>query len=45
MEGQGVTSYWEVGAGKALSGMVKRISKGAETLAIGTPENVALACG
>jgi [acyl-carrier-protein] S-malonyltransferase len=45
MEVQGVTSYWEVGAGKALSGMVKRISKGAETLAIGTPENVALACG
>ena len=26
---QGVTEYWEIGAGKALSGMIKRIDRGA----------------
>ena len=30
-----------IGAGKALSGMIKRIAKGAETRAIGTPEDIA----
>lgn len=40
MEAQGVTSFVEVGAGKALSGMVKRIAKEAETLSIGTPADV-----
>jgi [acyl-carrier-protein] S-malonyltransferase len=39
----GVTSFWEVGAGKALSGMIRRIAKEAETRAIGTPEDVAAA--
>ncbi len=43
MVGQGVTSFWEVGAGKALSGMIRRIAKEAETRAIGTPEDVAAA--
>ncbi|MDB6453222.1 ACP S-malonyltransferase [Falsirhodobacter sp. 20TX0035] len=43
MEGAGVTQFWEIGAGKALSGMIKRIAKGAETRAIGTPEDVAAA--
>ncbi|WP_102227023.1 ACP S-malonyltransferase [Acidimangrovimonas sediminis] len=39
----GVTEFWEIGAGKALSGMIKRIERGAETRAIGTPEDVAAA--
>ncbi|MHA6323545.1 ACP S-malonyltransferase [Roseivivax sp. CAU 1753] len=43
MADQGVTEFWEIGAGKALSGMVKRIAKGAETRAIGTPADVAAA--
>ncbi|MDS9468475.1 ACP S-malonyltransferase [Paracoccus sp. MBLB3053] len=37
----GVTEFWEVGAGKALSGMIKRISKEAVTRAIGTPADIA----
>ncbi|MGB3809776.1 MAG: ACP S-malonyltransferase [Parvibaculum sp.] len=40
MEAQGVTSFVEVGAGKALTGMVKRIAKEAETLSIGTAADV-----
>ncbi len=45
MERAGVTEYWEIGAGKALSGMIKRISKEALTRAIGTPEDVLAAKG
>ncbi|MFM7655748.1 MAG: ACP S-malonyltransferase [Paracoccaceae bacterium] len=46
MEGAGVTEFWEIGAGKALSGMVKRIALGeVTTKAIGTPEDVAAAKG
>ena len=41
MEQAGVTEFWEIGAGKALSGMIKRIAKGVETRAIGTPEDLA----
>ena len=41
MAGQGVTEFWEVGAGKALSGMIRRIEKDATTRAIGTAEDVA----
>lgn len=41
MAGQGVTEFWEIGAGKALSGMVKRIAKEAVTRSIGTPEDIA----
>lgn len=40
MEAQGVTSFAEIGAGKALTGMVKRIAKDAQTTAIGTPADV-----
>jgi [acyl-carrier-protein] S-malonyltransferase len=40
MESAGVTDFWEIGAGKALSGMIKRIAKEATTRAIGTPEDV-----
>ncbi len=40
MAGQGVTSFWEIGAGKALSGMIRRIAKDAETSAIGSADDV-----
>lgn len=45
MAGQGVTEFWEIGAGKALSGMIRRIAKEAETRAVGTPEDVVAAKG
>lgn len=45
MQQAGVTEFWEIGAGKALSGMIKRIAKGAETRAVGTPEDVLAAKG
>ena len=41
MAAQGVTEFWEIGAGKALSGMVKRIAKEATTRAIGAPADLA----
>jgi len=37
----GVTEFWEIGAGKALCGMIKRIAAEAETRAIGSPEDIA----
>ncbi|MCC5999923.1 MAG: ACP S-malonyltransferase [Pararhodobacter sp.] len=40
MAAQGVTSFWEIGAGKALSGMIRRIAREAETRAIGTPADI-----
>ena len=43
MAGQGVTGFWEIGAGKALSGMIRRIAREAETRAVGTPEDVTAA--
>ena len=36
----GVTEFWEIGAGKALSGMIRRIDKSLATRSIGTPEEV-----
>jgi [acyl-carrier-protein] S-malonyltransferase len=41
MAAQGVTEFWEIGAGKALSGMVKRIAKEAQARNFATPEDVA----
>ena len=41
MVGAGVTEFWEVGAGKALSGMIRRIAKEAACRAIGAPEDIA----
>ena len=41
----GVTEFWEIGAGKALSGMIKRTAEGAVTRAIGSPEDVLAAKG
>ncbi len=43
MAAQGVTEVWEIGAGKALSGMVRRIAKDVAVKAVGTPEDVAAA--
>jgi [acyl-carrier-protein] S-malonyltransferase len=40
MAEHGVTEIWEIGAGKALSGMVKRIDRSVATRAIGSPEDV-----
>ena len=41
----GVNEFWELGAGKALSGMIRRIAKDSVTRAVGTPEDVAAAKG
>ncbi|SHG40778.1 ACP S-malonyltransferase [Cognatishimia maritima] len=37
---QGVTEIYEIGAGKALSGMVRRINRDIACTAVGTPEDV-----
>ena len=37
---QGVTDVWEIGAGKALSGMVRRIERSIACRAVSTPEDV-----
>jgi [acyl-carrier-protein] S-malonyltransferase len=41
MAGAGVTNFYEAGAGKVLSGLIKRIAEGATSTAIGTPEDIA----
>ncbi len=43
MAAQGVTEVFEIGAGKALSGMVKRIDRAIATQNVGTPDDVAAA--
>ena len=42
MAAAGVTTFYEVGAGKVLSGLVRRIADGARGVAIGTPEDIAM---
>lgn len=37
----GVTEFWEIGAGKALSGMIRRIAKDAVVRNIGVPGDIA----
>ena len=43
MAAQGVTEMWEIGAGKALSGMIRRIDREVATRAVGTPDDVSAA--
>jgi [acyl-carrier-protein] S-malonyltransferase len=37
----GVTAFFEVGAGKVLAGLIKRIAETANVSSIGTPEDIA----
>lgn len=43
MAANGVTEIWEIGAGKALTGMIRRIDRDIATRNIGTPDEVAAA--
>jgi [acyl-carrier-protein] S-malonyltransferase len=45
MAGQGVTETVEIGAGRALSGMVRRIAREIETKAVGGPEDARALAG
>ncbi len=40
MAAHGVTEFWEIGAGKALTGMIRRIAKDAETRWMLSPDEV-----
>jgi [acyl-carrier-protein] S-malonyltransferase len=41
MANAGVKNFYEVGAGKVLSGLIKRLAEGATTGTIGSPEDIA----
>ncbi|MEO0989406.1 MAG: ACP S-malonyltransferase [Pseudomonadota bacterium] len=40
MAGNGVTEVWEVGAGKTLAGLIRRIDRSVATRPVGTPDDV-----
>lgn len=40
MAAQGVTEFWEIGAGKALSGMIRRIAKDSTLRSFGAPQDL-----
>jgi [acyl-carrier-protein] S-malonyltransferase len=42
MSAGGVTRFYEVGAGKVLSGLIRRIVDGAGTASVGTPADIAM---
>ncbi len=44
MAEQGVEQYFEIGAGKVLSGLVRRINRDLEAIPVGTPEDIESAC-
>jgi [acyl-carrier-protein] S-malonyltransferase len=41
MAGEGVTRFVELGAGKVLAGLVKRIAAGSEGTSVGSPDDIA----
>lgn len=41
MSQAGVTTFYEIGAGKVLAGLIKRIADGANISSIGTPDDIA----
>jgi [acyl-carrier-protein] S-malonyltransferase len=41
MAAAGVTAFYEIGAGKVLTGLIKRIAGGVAASSIGTPEDIA----
>jgi [acyl-carrier-protein] S-malonyltransferase len=41
MSQAGVSTFYEIGAGRVLTGLIKRIAEGAEASSIGTPDDIA----